>query len=146
MMLPYFSGTLSLFPSFFTSYEPLLAFGLLSLPPIMSASSPSYHIQFMADDPAWTNCLASMVWLSWDQLASSHCFFLTLRLPFRCGLKAMTILLPSGKAASIQKMWDNYKVERLAVSLYTIPISSVALKMDDNTFHVAVGLHLGSSL
>ena len=24
---------------------------------------------------------------------------------------------PSGKAAGIQKMWDNYKVERLAVSL-----------------------------
>ena len=74
---------------------------------------------------------------------------------------------PSGNAACIQKSWDAPKhcgislenapddlaqVRLLAASakessawLHTIPISSLSLRMDDNTFRIAVGLRLGST-
>ena len=78
---------------------------------------------------------------------------------------------PSGTAAHVQKSWDMCKVvttaesllenasddmaraRLLAVStkesgawLHALPISSVGLRMDDNTVRVAAGLQLGSTL
>ena len=113
---------------------------------------------FLASAAASSNLVSQIIPARLQSLPTPY-----LDVALSCWSQCHDIPPPSGSAACIQKSWDatieSIAVEsllenspddlaraRLLATSSAHPISSLGLRMDDNTISVAVGLHLGSTL